>query len=411
MLRLIIAPVLVVAFLCPMTATHSMASTTINVPGDKPTIQSAIQAASDGDTIVVAPGTYYENLDFQGKNVTVESAKGPAVTLIDGGNQGPAVSFASSEGRGAVLKGFTIQHGISTFTSQYSGGGIYIYRASPTIKNNTISHNTAGSAGAGIYLNVGTPLIQGNVIAYNSQISGWSGGIGGGGISVGNASGAMILNNTIEYNSWLGGSGGGITLWAAGTPTIANNKIIHNSSYSDGGGLYSVNDSGAALVQNVFASNTSGGNGNELYISPPYGTPGPELTNNTIASSAGHGYALYLGGYDQTVGIFNSVVRTGLNEGGIYCDITYQRQPPNLQYNNVYAPGGTAYGGSCAGMIANYGNISANPLLSSTGQLKAGSPSIDAGLNTAPYLPSQDLGGNPRIVGATVDQGAYEYQG
>ena len=56
---------------------------TIYVPDDYPTIQGAINAAVDFDTIIVRPGTYVENIDFAGKAITVKSEDGPDVTVID----------------------------------------------------------------------------------------------------------------------------------------------------------------------------------------------------------------------------------------------------------------------------------------------------------------------------------------
>src|SRR5262245_803057 len=92
---------------------------TITVPGDIGTIQGAIAAAAPGDTVLVAPGTYLENLTFLGKAITVVSESGPAVTIIDGNFAGPVVGFNEHETRGAVLRGFTLQHGASSF----GGGG------------------------------------------------------------------------------------------------------------------------------------------------------------------------------------------------------------------------------------------------------------------------------------------------
>jgi len=60
-------------------------SATIHVPPDQPTIQAGIDVAVGGDTVLVAPGTYVENIDFKGKAITVTSEQGADVTVIDGG--------------------------------------------------------------------------------------------------------------------------------------------------------------------------------------------------------------------------------------------------------------------------------------------------------------------------------------
>ncbi len=87
---------------------------TIKVPGDYPTIQAGIDVAVDGDTVLVAPGTYKENIDFKGKAITVKSEQGPYVTIIDANQNGRVVTFNHGEGPGSVLDGFTIQNGLRT---------------------------------------------------------------------------------------------------------------------------------------------------------------------------------------------------------------------------------------------------------------------------------------------------------
>jgi serine protease len=146
------------------------AQSTIRVPADRATIQSAILAASTGDTILVSPGTYRERIDFSKKAVTLKSVSGPEVTIIDGGQAGPVVSFIQGEGAGSVLQGFTIQGGLGN-----EGGGITVQGSSPSILSNRIVNN-ASCAGGGIGVGFGSPLIQGNTISSNGGAA--CGGLG-----------------------------------------------------------------------------------------------------------------------------------------------------------------------------------------------------------------------------------------
>src|SRR5262245_6343566 len=77
------------------------------VPADFPTIQVAIDRSVDGDVVIVASGTYRENIDFRGKRITIQSESGPEVTIIDGGRSGTVVRFVTREDGNSVLKGFT----------------------------------------------------------------------------------------------------------------------------------------------------------------------------------------------------------------------------------------------------------------------------------------------------------------
>jgi hypothetical protein len=124
--------------------------------GDFTTIQEGIDASADNDTVLVYPGTYFENIDFIGKDITVASlllTTGDESyidsTIIDGDHQGSVVTFENNETNDAVLLGFTIQNGSGTFTSIYTnyGGGIFINFSSPSIKYLTITNNHAGAGG------------------------------------------------------------------------------------------------------------------------------------------------------------------------------------------------------------------------------------------------------------------------
>jgi parallel beta-helix repeat protein len=390
---------------------------TINVPADQSTIQAAINAAKNGDTVLVAPGTYFENINFGGKAITVKSSGGNKVTIIDGGHANSVVTFDTGEGRKSVLHGFTIQNGDGGASSSYEGGGIRIFNASPTVTGNIVTNNVACGDGGGIAVEFSSALVQGNIISNNSQ-SGCSGGTGGAGINVGGAGSAQIIGNTIENNTWGSGNGGGIALFAAGTPTLKNNIIRGNvatgvSPAAQGGGISIVNDSDAIIVQNLIYNNTAG-QGSGIYFGVPYGSPGPILINNTIVGtdSSSQGSAVYADGFDDQVQFFNNLMIGASGTNAVFCDDSYDQTPPTFVNDDAFSANGSGLQGTCSAQSSTNGNISADPLFAgkTNFRLKAGSPAIAAGDVSAPDLPPLDLSGKPRVVNGAIDMGAYEYQ-
>ena len=150
---------------------------TIHVPGDQPTIQAGINAAVNGDTVLVADGHYHEHINFHGKNITVTSVNGPAVTIIDGDvGTGPVVRIVAPTSAGtAVLHGFTVQNG-SPCCSPAEGGGVEINQAAATITGNIIQFNTSPADGGGIFNYQGKAVIDSNTISHNTVASGVGGG-------------------------------------------------------------------------------------------------------------------------------------------------------------------------------------------------------------------------------------------
>ena len=390
------------------------AASIIQVPGDQPTIQSAITAASNGDTVQVAPGTYVENLNFSGKAIRVTSVQGPAVTIIDGNHAGSVVTVASGEGPQSVLNGFTVRNGNATASSA-EGGGISISNSSPTITGNTIINNSAANGGGGISVSFGSPLIQGNLIKNNGQTSGYSGGVGGGGIAIVGSASAQVLNNTISNNSWSSSSGGGITLFAAGTPMIANNVVSNNTAYSQGGGFYIVNQSDASIVQNLIVGN-SAGTGGGLYWLVPSGGRGPFLISNTIYGNLSpQGSGIFADGFDAQAQITNNIIVAASGQTAVTCG-NFTSSVPVFLTNDAVSSSGAPYGGTCGNQTGLNGNISADPLFVSNGSdfhLQRGSPAIDAGTN-GNTMPQHDFDGITRPLDgngdgtAILDMGIYE---
>ncbi len=196
-----------------------LAAQTIHVPADQATIQSAIVAAVNGDTILVAAGTYKENIDFKGKAITLQSEQGPAVTILDGQHLGTVVTFDTGETLASVLNGFTIENGSTTF-----GAGIYILDASPTITGNVFVNNieSSGGYGAAIGGNVSSPDIERNSFENNSCDAQFLSGV----VSFINGSSPKIANNVFANNPCRAIN---MTLPSVAAPTIVNNTIFGNS--------------------------------------------------------------------------------------------------------------------------------------------------------------------------------------
>jgi len=122
--------------------------------GDYLTIQEGINASTDGDTVLVHPATYTENINFTGKNIIVSSlylisqdTSYISQTIIDGNQNGSVVTFVNGEDTTAVLIGFTIKNGSSTV-----GGGILCNSSSPSLEYLTIIENTANVGGGILFI-------------------------------------------------------------------------------------------------------------------------------------------------------------------------------------------------------------------------------------------------------------------
>jgi hypothetical protein len=344
------------------------------------TIQQAVNAAVAGDEIVVTNGTYGP-LTYGpvrgGIPVTVQSVNGPGVTVINGGGLGTCVSLANN----AVMVGFTLTNGVGEYAGGAYGG---------TLSNCVLTGNSANSYGGGgaYYCTLNNCVLTGNSAVY-----------GGGGAY------ACALNNcTLTGNSAIaqcnsdgcdGGYGGG-----AYGGTLNNCTLTGNSAF-DGGGAYSSTLNNCALTGNSAGGGQGGG---AWYCTLNNCT----LTGNSAFEGGG---ALDCSLNNCTVTGNSADIGGGAGDSTLNNCIVYYN---SASYEpNYYSSSTLNYCCTTPLPGSGIGNITNVPLFvdyaGGNPRLQSDSPCINSGDN-AYVVGTTDLDGNPRIVGGTVDIGAYEYQ-
>jgi len=377
-------------------------ATTIHVPGDYPTIQQGLNAAQLGDTVLVAPGTYTENINWPSRDgIVLTSESGADTTIIDGGAAGTTVTFPNfSFSQSTIIKNFAVQNGAAT-----KGAGLYV-RGSPYILANIIQRNIAQGTstwvyGGGIFCyGTASPLIEGNLIRGNvAKGEYWN---YGGGIYVDYNNSAIILLNTIESDSTIGGYwnyGAGIYCDGQSSPTILHNIIQYNTAYQGdrghGVGIYSDNDADSYILSNLIYNNTAQ-SGSWNYGAGILVNSGSSVINNTIVENRCLGGSWAYGGgifiYDSTNTIGNNIVanNTASTGGGVYA---YSNGYATLLNNDVW----NNSGGNYSGIPPGSNDISVDPLFVTgplgdyyLSQTSAGqgqdSPCLDYGFATAESL-------------------------
>lgn len=287
------------------------------VPQVYPTIQRAIDAAQPGDWVTVAPGTYRENLYIE-KTVMLRSARGAAVTVLDGGGIGPVIVARGTGPEYVAVIGFKITNGSNRFDSQTSvvpgsggamflgsvlayvanndivgnvsclGPGISTTTASVAIVNNRIRNNVQdpscyGADGGGIFYNGDGPLASAIV---GNEISGHRIGGYGAGISVHWSTGVQILSNKIVDNATdVGGMGGGV--FVGGSATVVDNVITGNSAPGGGGGaaLFATDSTNRIKFSNNTLKDNTGDYGSAAMLVSYY-VDGLKFTGNTLRGSS-----------------------------------------------------------------------------------------------------------------------------
>jgi len=388
--------ILILQFLMPvLIISFSTAQKVLNVPVPYPTIQKAIDAAASNDTVIVAPGSYREHIDFKTKEITVKSSNGPWVTTING-NQ-TTLAVVNLDMAEAVLEGFTVTGGL--------GGGVSCDNGAQ-VRNNIITGNTSARTG-GIHI-WSWARITGNIVSGNSSTGSnlWSAG----GIALaGYRSRSTIIDN-IVINNTTSGTGGGIT--TRGNAHVTGNVISGNTALANGGGI-SVADSTILYFHgNIVEGNTAWQDGGGIHVEDSY----LEGTSNTLH---GNNSALFGGGlaeFNSAVTLVNTLLWDNKAPVGPEAMVSKSTLGPSvldIQYSVVKGGKASVSVDASSTLVWGLGMATWDPLFvdASRGDLhlRPDSPCKDTGDGTTKYLLGTDFEGDPRINGKEVDVGADEF--
>ncbi|MBT3233623.1 MAG: T9SS type A sorting domain-containing protein [Calditrichaeota bacterium] len=243
----------------------------LHVPDNFESIQIAIDDCQDRDTVIVSPGTYFENLTLSDNSITLASLfliTGDRVlidsTIIDGGENGQSVvNIRDSQGRESLVSGLTITNGFSDY-----GGGIYIRHSAPRLEDLIIRNNTAQRNGGGVYNTEESETRLSNITFENNTANN-----GGGAVSIYQLSN-IYINNCVIRSNHAELFGGGVQCSNA-TALIENVRIESNTSGQYGGaihvfGLASVRLNGAELIGNQAILGGAIGVWNESLVSATF---------------------------------------------------------------------------------------------------------------------------------------------
>ena len=257
----------------------------IFVPADYPTIQQAINAAVDGqDKIIVANGTYTENVNTLGKTIEIEgNTSNPSKVIIDGGSSGACITV--DQGGSPTISGFKLTNGtgntglpsgntVHAPASGMYGGAVVVYNSSPTFRDMVIDgnslqvNNNNGGSGGGMYVgsnsNVTLEGIDTTFVIKNNHSSVYRGG----GICLDDSQ--ITLKNARIENNYAGNYGGGIAAFNS-TVDLTNVRITGNSvdgKNGYGGGIYSHNSTVNKHSGVNINGNSASRSGNNQFVYP-----------------------------------------------------------------------------------------------------------------------------------------------
>jgi hypothetical protein len=305
-----------------------------------------VASAAAGDTVLVRAGTYFEKIDFLGKDVVLKSLDGPQATIIDASGNFASVVYMFEVGEGARLEGFTLTGGSGTGDPPpaRAGGGVFVKDSrdrGPIIENNWVIHNTA-IYGGGI-------SVRGSARVLRNRIASNEAGFDGGGVEThaweGSAFPRVIVENEIFDNRATGGTppfynGGGANLHGNSEGVFSRNIVACNVASGAAGLSVQPSPAGRTIEGNVVFANSG--------LSGVGGVHVADFLGHPLAFVATGGNAIV---YNFGGGINCNVVGGGA--GVIECNDIYGNTPVNVLDDD------------CGPIIGENDNFSLNPLFGS----------------------------------------------
>ena len=423
---------------------------TINVPGDHPTIQDAVDAAADGDVILLADGSYSgegnRDVDLKGKSITIRSAHGAEKCIIDCEQEGRA--FLIQDGETVTLDGLTIKNGFANGPNSETGwgGAVYVSNANAAISNCVFIDNSASGCG-GAVSSCDPSTFDTSFTFDNCEFTGNECTSSGGAIyayfaysctgcnfrenqatdggAVYLSTGSLARVPVFTDCTFRGNSStykGGAAFFYTSTPSFNDCWFAENFSSYYGGAVY-LSDAAGNFIRCRFNDNNANKKGGAIYL---YSTDNPDFTNCLfIENRAPLGGAVYnhysRGNFLNCTFSMNQASEQG---GSLWCDIAKEEmvalkncilwadtapespeiytenRSPTVVYSDIYG----GYEGE--------GNISEDPLFLAFDPekfyLRPYSPCVDTASSDG--APGDDIDGSIRPVGKGIDMGAYEYQ-
>lgn len=355
----------------------------IRVPEDFPTIQGAINFAQSGDSIVVQPNIYYENIGINSNknNISIVAIDTINETIIDGGQ---IFTTLGCGGNYNLIQGFVIMNGNAS-----QAGGIYC-TGQNEFKNMVVKNNTGTNAG-GIYCN-GDNVFK-NVIIENNQ---------GSGIRLGPNANVLMNNVTIRNN--YATNGGGIYFEDGATATLNNVVVVSNDANGNGGGIY--NGSYFLELNDLVVANNralNGGNGGGIYSNVPLKLVNSFVCNNYTTPS-GKGGGIFCGSLADIITSTISFNSSG-NGGGIYINLVQANIERTTITNNYATIGNGIYRANQQDADITLSNFYKNSyaIFNNTTTYLVNAENNWWGHSSGPYHPTQNPTGQGDSVNLYVD--------